>query len=339
MSCSQVPLSPVTMSAPTPTTAINSFTAISGQRLFVSDNPEPISDSTFTTPIVTLWDDTVPNGTMVKYRVFMWHHNNTSNPIKYGLTLGNAGSNPLTVSSFEFETAATIQDILTNAGYCLSTALLGKTLNSSADVTVPKGSVQVLKEFVIEPKAVRGTVFEFTLSSASAMSAKLRSVVAKSTTAALNTHQGAVIAPGASAHPRGTWNYADVQGANATLTIGSGGVSNSFTILNETNPVFPGNLPNTACFAGIYKFNLTIVNSSGSSSTKNLYFNPRGGLFVGAVKVGSNAVNGITKTTAITQSVKIGAFTIPNGQSITVPIQITTGGGSSTPIAFFAKNS
>ncbi|MBT2293054.1 hypothetical protein J7E73_28865 [Paenibacillus albidus] len=337
MTCSQNPLYPVTIEAPTPSSAINSFTPIPGQRFFVSDNPEPLTPQTFTTPIITLWNDTVPNLTSVRYRVFMWHHNATANTIKYGLTLGNAGSSPLTVSEFKFETAETIQDILSNAGYCLSKALLGQTLNSTANVTVSPGAVQVLKEFTIAPKAVRGTVLEFTVSSSTPMSAKLRSVAAQSISAALNTHQGAAVPQGAKDHPRGTWNYADVQGADATVTIGSGGISNSFTILNSANPVFSGTLPNTASFAGIYKFNLTIVNASGSSQTKHLYFNPRGGLFVGAVKVGSNPVNGITKTSD-TQSVRIGAFTIPNGQSITVPIQITTGGGSSTPLAFFAKN-
>ncbi|WP_156934360.1 hypothetical protein [Paenibacillus zanthoxyli] len=338
MPCSQINLTPVSLSAPTPV-ASTGYTAISGQRLYVCDNPEPLTSATFSTPIITLWDDIVPNSTSVNYRVFIWHHNDTSSTIKYGLTVGNAGGNPVTVSSIKYDTTVTANggDILTNAGLCLAKALLGQTLTSeSTTVTIPSGSVQTVKEFTLAAGQVRGLVMEFTLSSASAMSAKIRTVAGNSTAAILNTHQGAVIGS-VSTHPRGTWNYADVQGANATLTLGSGGTSNSISILGDNPSILPGTLANSASFGGIYKCNLTISNTSGSSQTANLYLNPRGGLFVGAVKVGSNPVYGIAKTTTA-QSVKIGAFSLANGQSVTVPIQVTTGGGSSTPIAFFVRN-
>lgn len=314
------------------------FTPISGQRLYVCDNPEPLKQSTFTTPIVTLWQDSVPSSTSVRYRVFMWHHNDTAQTIKYGLTVGNGGTSPITVGSIKYETTFTSNngDILTNAGLCLSKALLGQTLiTDNTTVSVPSNTVKTVKEFTLTAGQVRGLVMEFTLSSASAMSAKIRTVAAKNTSALLNTYQGPVVNTEGT-HPRGTWSYADVQGSNITLTVGSNGVSNSVSVLDKQSPVFPGTLPNKAAYGGIYKTNLTIKNNSGAQ-TVNLYLNPRGGLFVGAVKVGSNGVNGISKTKP-TEVVKIGAFSIPNGQSITVPIQVTAGGGSSTPIAFFAQN-
>jgi len=46
-------------------------------------------------------------------------------------------------------------------------------------------------------------------------------------------------------------------------------------------------------------------------------------------------VNGVSKT-KVGEVVKIGAFSLTNGQSVNVPIQVTTAGGSNTPIAFFA---
>lgn len=322
MSCSQPNLNPMTFSSIPQPVLSSGFTPITGQRLYVCDNPEPLAPSTFKTPIITLWQDSVPSSTSVKYRVFMWHHNDTTQTIKYGLTVGNGGTNPITVSSIKYESTVTSNsgDILTNAGLCLSKALLGQTLIAdSTTVSVPSNSVRTVKEFTLAAGQVRGLVMEFTLSSASAMSAKIRTVAANSTSAVLNTYQGAVV-DSKGTHPRGTWNYADVQGSNATLTIGSNGTSNSVSVLDKPS-VFPGTLPNSAAYGGIYKTNLTIKNNSGAQ-TVNLYLNPRGGLFVGAVKVGSNAVNGISKTKP-TEVVKIGAFSIPNGQSITVPIQVT----------------
>ncbi|WP_308722655.1 hypothetical protein [Paenibacillus polysaccharolyticus] len=295
--------------------------------------------------MVTLWQDSVPGSTSVKYRVFMWHHNATGDKdkgipgrtIKYGLTVGNGGSSPITISSIKYETTVTTNggDILTNAGLCLSKALLGQTLTEeSSSVSVPSNTVRTVKEFTLQDNQVRGMVMEFTLSSPSAMSAKIRTVAGTSATSVLNAHQGPVI-NSVNTHPRGTWDYADVQGSNATLTLDSSGTSNSVGVLS--NPaVFPGTLSNSAAYGGIYKINLTLKNTSGSTQTVNLYLNPRGGVFVGAVKVGSNAVNGISKTRA-TEAVKIGAFSLTNGQSVTVPVQVTTGGGSSTPIAFFAR--
>lgn len=340
MPCTQTNLSPITVTAPTPVLS-KAFSPISGQRLYVCDNPEPLSPERFTSPIITLWDDSVPSSTSVKYRVFMWHHNDMSTTIKYGLTLGNAGSGAITVSSIKYETTVTSNtgDILTNGGLCLAKALLGGTLISdSSSITVASNSVKTIKEFTLAPGQVRGLVMEFTLSSTSAMVAKIRSLAGNSTSSALNTHQGAVV-NSVNSHPRGTWNYADVQGANITLSLGSSGISNSVSVLDDDPSVFPGTLPNSAAYGGIYKTNITITNTSGSTQTANLYLNPRGGKFVGAVKVGSNPVYGISKTLSFTEAVKIGGFSLSNGQSITVPVQVTAGGGSSTPIAFFVRNS
>lgn len=304
-------------------------------------NPEPLTTARFSTPIITLWEDSVSSSTSVRYRVFMWHHNDMSTTIKYGLTVGNAGSGSVTVSSIKYETTATANtgDILTNAGLCLAKSLLGQTLTTdSASVSVPSNSVRTVKEFTLAPGQVRGLVMEFTLSSTSAMVAKIRTVAGNSTSSVLNTHQGPVVSPVGS-HPRGTWNYADVQGANITLSLGSSGISNSVSVLDNTPSVFPGILSNSAAYGGIYKTNIIITNTSGKTQTANLYLNPRGGLFVGAVKVGSNPVYGISKTRPSTEAVKIGGFSLSNGQSITVPVQVTAGGGSSTPIAFFVRNS
>lgn len=345
MPCSQINLSPVTLTSIPKPVVSSGFTTIPGQRLYVCDNPEPLTDDTFSTPIVTLWQDSVPGSTSVKYRVFMWHHNATGDKkngipghtIKYGLTVGNGGTSPITVSSIKYETTVTINggDILTNAGLCLSKALLGQTMTEeSSNVSVPANSVRTVKEFTLQADQVRGMVMEFTLSSASAMSAKIRTVAGDNTTVVLNTHQGPIVGS-VNTHPRGTWNYADVQGSNATLTLDSSGTSNSVAVLDQPS-VFPGTLSNSAAYGGIFKINLTLNNASGSAQTVNLYLNPRGGLFAGAVKVGSNSVNGVSKTKP-TEAVKIGAFSLANGQSVTVPVQITSGGGSSTPIAFFTR--
>lgn len=181
---------------------------------------------------------------------------------------------------------------------------------------------------------------EFTLTSANLMVAKIRTVAAKNAAQVLNTHQGPVIGT-VLTHPRGTWNYADVQGDNFTLSLGSSNVSNSVGILG-TPAVFPEYssndtvYPNPGSYGGIYNVNITITNTSGRAQTANLYLNPRGGLYAGAIKVGSNAVNGINKVKA-GEAVKVGAFSLAIGQSITVPVQLTTAGGSSTPIGFFVR--
>ncbi|WP_405106652.1 hypothetical protein MHH28_25350 [Paenibacillus sp. FSL K6-1217] len=344
MPCSQTNLTPISLATPTPVKSYG-YTPITEKRLYVCDNPEPLQPSYFTsTSMITLWDDVVPAKSLVKYRVFMWHHNATASTIKYGLTLGTAGA-AITVRDIMYETAVTSNggDILTNAGLCLAKSLLGETLISDPTaITVPAGNVRTIKEFTLEPNQVRGLIMEFTLASAGNMAAKLRTVASSSTSAALNTHSGNPIAPNGT-HPRGTWGYADVQGNNITLTIGSTGVSSNVAVLgkedpaNGSNSVFPGPLANEPAFGGIYKVNITITNSSGSAKTANLYLNPRGGLYAGAVKVGSNPVYGISKTRD-NEAVKIGGFSLSNGQSITVPVQLTTAGGSSSPIAFIVRS-
>lgn len=342
MSCSQTNLNPETptFSIPTPT-LLSSYTPITGQRLYVCDNPEPLKSSIFTSsPIVTLWSDKVPSTSSVRYRVFMWHHNDTAATIKYGLTIVNSGSSTITVSNVKYETTVTSNngDILTNAGLCLAKSLLGQTMTSEANISIASNKTTTIKEFQLAAGQVRGLIMEFTLSSSSVMTSVIRTVAASSTTAALNTHFKDPIGTDGD-HPRGTWTYADVTGT-ASITISSGGTSNSISILDKTSSVFPdlgkGTFANSGCYGGIYKLNLTIKNSS-SKPTVNLYLNPRGGKYVGAIKVGSNPVYGIAKTTPITQTVKIGGFSIASGQSITVPIQVTSGGGASTPIAFFAR--
>ncbi|MEK3881012.1 hypothetical protein [Paenibacillus sp. FSL M7-0420] len=346
MPCSKNNLIPVSMPMTPTISTHDGFSSISGRRLYICDNPEPLNASVFAGgPMATMWSELVPNTTSVSYRLFVWHHNPSSDTTrKYGVTIGNAGASAVTVGGIRYDSVVgTNSNFLNVVGTCLAETLLAQSYSSAPNITIGLNKVQTILEFELKPNEVRGLLVEFTLTSPTPITARIRTVAGSTASQVLNTWQGSVIGT-VGGHPRGSWNYSEVQGSGRTISFGAAASMNGISVLGAASPVFPepspsgGMLANPAGFGGIYNINLTLQNTSGKQQTADLYLNPRGGAFVGAVKVGSNPVAGIPVTQAAVQGVKIGGFSINAGQSVTVPVRITSGGGASTPVALVLHN-
>jgi len=101
--------------------------AVGTRRLFVSDNPESVSASHFSSNgFVTLWDDTVTGRSSVSYRMFIWHLNTTGASMEYGITIGN-GSSGSTADTYAVQNLKMAVSVVTNfqaQGLCAAKALL-----------------------------------------------------------------------------------------------------------------------------------------------------------------------------------------------------------------------
>lgn len=361
MSCSQSLLPKVTIPNIAPSVTLFG-SSVGDRRLFVSDNPESISASEFgTANMITLWNDTVSGRTTVKYRVFLWHLNKTSQPMKVGITLGNgsSGSTADTYQAKNFKTAVQVTPNFLSLGQCAATALVGNTLDTeSTTVTIPANTVKTIKEWIVPVGQLVGGVFEFDINSPAGKSMvyKLRTVSSKTSSGDLSTHQGDAVKITAE-HPRGTWNFSEVQGYSDSaksqpITYSAGSGDKSFSCMNKTTDhlfteaaSYQGGTvkENRGQWGSIYNVNVKLSNNTGSTKNIKISLAPRGGAFVGGVQC-NGVTNGVPLIKGPADSkdpthegVVLKTFSVANGATLNVPIKISAGGGGNTPIAILLQ--
>ncbi|MFJ8087188.1 hypothetical protein ACIQ7N_03110 [Lysinibacillus sp. NPDC095746] len=346
-SCSQSDLTAVTIPNVVPSLNLYGKTS-NNQRFFLSDNPETISSSVpFTNGYATLWADTASGLQSVTYRMFVWHLNNTGATIKFGVTIGNGSSGSTYQVSGVKDCIETITNFVAH-GKCAAKALLGNTLTPSSpvDSSIAAGKVGLVKEWKVPNGYLVGGIIEFTLSSSSPMSYKVRTVAAKSTTADLRSNQNAVVSP-VGTHPRGSWNFSNIDGfgtsggAAALYTVGDG--NKSFSINNGINDNLmtkdTSYMPSEAVatnkghYGVIYKANITFKNPTQADKALKVYLTGRGGSYGGAVRWNNGPTYGVPTLSSNTQGVQIATFTIPKGTSVTHSVYTSTAGSLNTPAA------
>ncbi|WP_156829099.1 hypothetical protein [Cohnella laeviribosi] len=351
MTCTQANLTATTVTAPTPSNITGATKAGTNRRLFVCDNPEALTSTIGfgTNNMATLWHDTVSGRTRVSYRIFIWHANQIGSTARIAVTVGNASlTDTLRIENLRWELAAETpitQDFLSGTGLCLAKAQLGRTLNATTpvDSVINTNSVGVVKEFGINQGNVKGAVLEFDIvsSSGSAMQYKVRTVVARTSTADFRTQQAAPVSL-VKTHPRGSWDFSDIIGNTITYDLGSGKKSTNISN-GSTDNLFKADsscydytnaLPNTGHYGANYAVTVNLSNNTGSTKTAVLYLNARAGNYVGAVKVNGGTTYGVPKITPSTGgAVEIHRVSVPNGTTIPVQLEFAHAGGSALAVA------
>ncbi|KOP64848.1 hypothetical protein AMS62_06000 [Bacillus sp. FJAT-18019] len=318
------------------------------RRFLMSDNPESIPTTAFTNGTATLWHDSVSGQTTVYYRVYVWHVNKTGAPMKFGVTIGNAGSSPITVSNLQH-----CVDITTNYiahGQCTAAALVGSSLTGDTiiDTSVAAGKVGLIQEWTVPNDQMVGGVLEFQISSSAAMSYKVRTVASTSTSTNLRTIQHSKPANKNSEHPRGSWPFSNITGfanstfsQNITYDLGSG--NKAYSINNDKNDnimtkensydVDNAVATNKGHFGVVYKTPITLRNPTNTNRTVKIYLTGRGGSYGGAVRWNKETTYKVPKLGSNTQGVLIATVEVPKGTSVNHEIYTSTAGSLNTPAA------
>ena len=351
LTCTQANLTPIEItSPPTPTSISGASKSGTTRRLFICDNPEHVlTTSGFgTNGMATLWHDTVTSRSRVSYRIFMWHYNDIVATGRYAITVGNASTtDTLKIENLRMELSAETKgtlDFLTGSGLCLAKSQLGGTLNATTptNATIGTNTVGVVKEFTIGAGNVRGAVLEFDVvsNSGSAMTYKVRTVVAKNSTADFKTQQAAPVAK-INSHPRGSWDFCNIEGNAISYALGSGMKSTNISN-GSTDNLFKADSScydytnanaNPGQYGANYAVTVNLSNNTGATKTAVLYANCRAGKYVGAVRVNGGTTYGIPKIASTTGAVEIYRVSVPNGSTIPVKLEFSHGGGSTLALA------
>ncbi|MNW54043.1 hypothetical protein D3C74_316290 [compost metagenome] len=198
-----------------------------------------------------------------------------------------------------------------------------------------------------------GGVIEFTLSSNSSMSYKVRTVAAKSTTANLRNNQNGVVSS-IGTHPRGSWGFSNIDafgsssGSAALYTVGDG--NKSFSISNGVNDNLMTSATsysatdatpvatNKGHYGVIYKSNITFKNPTTTAKTIKVYLTGRGGSYGGAVRWNGGTTYGVPTMSSQTQGVLVATFSLPAGSQVSHAIYTSTAGSLNTPAAILVQS-
>ncbi|NGZ74973.1 hypothetical protein [Saccharibacillus alkalitolerans] len=326
-------------------------------RFVCSDNPETISGSVpFPNGFVTLWHDTTTGRSSIRYRVFLWHLNGRSTPIKLGITIGNAGSTSYSVHNLSNSVAIAANYV--EHGKCMAAALLGGTMDNIAptDSSIAAGNVGVVKEWVVPAGSLVGGVLEFTLSNTAAsvgLNYRLRTVAASNSSANLRLNQNPVTdyvtGGNGELHPRGSWNFADID-SSVSYAAGDGwkyynmsnGVKDNLMTSENSYDPSPGSTKAVASNKGHYgvKYSLTVNLSNPTSvqKTVKIYVGARVKPYGGALQWSGDGVTYKVPTLAGPQEgattqagVEVATVTLAPNQSLTRILSASTAGSLSTP--------
>ncbi|MFB4321607.1 hypothetical protein RB298_04615 [Priestia sp. BR_2] len=317
------------------------------RRFLMSDNPESVYTNNFTNGTATLWHDSVSGQTTVYYRVYVWHVNKTGAPMKFGVTIGNAGASPITVSNLQHCVALTTNYI--GQGQCTAASLVGSSLTSDTiiDTSVAAGKVGLIQEWTVPKDQIVGGALEFQISSSAAMSYKVRTVASTNTTTNLRTIQNGPANPN-SDHPRGSWPFSNITGfanstfsQNITYDLGSGNkayainnnVNDNIMVKKDSYDLDNAVESNKGHYGVVYKTPITLRNPTTTDRTVNIYLTGRGGSYGGAVRWNNGTTYKVPKLESSTQGVLIATVTVPKGTSVNHEIYTSTAGSLSTPAA------
>ncbi|KAG3106265.1 hypothetical protein [Paenibacillus sp. 1A_MP2] len=333
-------------------------------RFVISDNHETINANTpFTNGYCTLWHDTATGKTSVKYRMFVWHLNNKGASMKYGITIGNNNTSAYSIHNVK-STIAPITSFV-EQGRCTAAALVGDTMDSitPTDTSVPAGKLGVVKEWIVPNNQLIGGLIEFTVTNttSTAMSYRLRSVAATSTTADLRLNQSPVVSyftgGNDSVHPRGSWDFAEIA-SSVSYSAGSGwkyyNMSNgqNDNLMTQAASYDSANAAdsNKGHYGAKYTLTVNLSNPTTAEKTISIYMGSRVKPYGGAVKWSGDNVtykvpnlasppDKVAGTTQYQEGVLLAEVKLSAGQSLTRTITAASAGGLSTPalIAFQTK--
>ncbi|MGG4393073.1 hypothetical protein ABEX25_01995 [Paenibacillus thiaminolyticus] len=324
-------------------------------RFFLSDNPETISSATtsFTNGFATLWHDSVRGRKRVQYRLFVWHLNKTGAPITFGVTVENAScGRPIRVRQVK-HSIGVIADFPA-LGRCSAKALLGRTLAPliPGDRSIRGGQTGLVKEWLVPDGELVGGVMEFTLSSPKELDYRVRTVAANRPGADVRLNHTPVVpayrTPEGKSHPRGSWDFADIEGfadpaCSQPVTYVAGSGSMNFAIHNGGNDNLmtaaasydPANaeVANKGHYGVIYKLNLALCNPHPRRKTVTVYLTGRGGPYAGAVRWNRGRTYGVPRLSPAVEAVEAATVTIPARRTVACAVYASTAGAYSTPAA------
>lgn len=317
------------------------------RRFLMSDNPESVYTNNFTNGTAVLWHDSVSGQTTVYYRVYVWHVNKTGAPMKFGVTIGNAGASPITVSNLQHCVALTTNYI--GQGQCTAASLVGSSLTSDTiiDTSVAAGKVGLIQEWTVPNGQIVGGALEFQISSSAAMSYKVRTVASTNTSTNLRTINNKV-ADANSDHPRGSWPFSNITGfANSTFSqniiydLGSGNkayainnnVNDNIMVKKDSYDEANAIATNKGHYGVVYKTPITLRNPTTTDRTVKIYLTGRGGSYGGAVRWNNGTTYKVPKLASSTEGVLVATVTVPKGTSVNHEIYTSTAGSLSTPAA------
>ncbi|WP_415839613.1 hypothetical protein [Paenibacillus tarimensis] len=280
--------------------------------------------------------------------------------IKYGITIGNNNTSAYSIHNVK-STIAPVTGFVEH-GRCTAAALVGDTLDSISptDTTVPAGKLGVVKEWIVPNNQLIGGIIEFTVTNttSTAMSYRLRSVAASSTTANLRLNQNPVVishtGDNNSIHPRGSWDFAAIA-SSVSYSAGSGwkyynmsnGTSDNLMTKETSYDSANAAASNKGHYGTKYTLTVNLSNPTTAAKTINIYMGSRVKPYGGAVKWSGNNVTYKVPSlasppdkeegkTQYQEGVLIAEVKLAAGQSLTRTITAASAGGLSTPalIAF-----
>lgn len=314
-----------------------------------------------------MWSDTSTGNSSVRYRVFLWHYNQTGASIKIGITVGNAGSSSYSIHNLNDAVQVVPIGSISQLGICGAAALVGGTMDSVTpkNSSVSAGLLGVVKEWIVPNGSIVGGIVEFTISNTVAntpMNYRVRTVAANNTTADLTKNTTAVVSyysANNSTHPRGSWNFADIK-SSVSYSAGSGWkyynasngekdnlmtASTSYKDPSVTDLMKGPASSNKGHYGIKYHLDVTLSNNTGAEKTIKIYLAARGTeYYAGAVLWSGEGV--AYKVPALTsyldtpgtnqKAVEVATVKIASGATITRTITMSTAGAGSTPalIAF-----
>lgn len=283
--------------------------------------------------------------------------------MKYGITIGNNNTSAYSIHNVK-STIAPVTSFVEH-GRCTAAALVGETMDSISptDTSVPAGKLGVVKEWIVPNNQLIGGIIEFTVTNtaSTAMSYRLRSVAATSTTADLRLNQSPVVSyftgSNGSIHPRGSWDFAEIA-SSVSYSAGSGwkyyNMSNGATdnLMTSATSYDSANAAdsNKGHYGAKYTLTVNLSNPTTSAKTINIYMGSRVKPYGGAVKWSGNNVtykvptlasppDKVAGTTQYQEGVLVAEVTLSAGQSLSRTITAASAGGLSTPalISFQTK--
>ncbi|WP_052714076.1 hypothetical protein [Paenibacillus dauci] len=327
------------------------------RRLMVSDNPETLSESTFPVRQGTLWHDVVrSSGSIITHRVFGWHYNVLTTPVKVGITVenrANHGALRIEEVTREYRIGGDEVNWITDIGGSISRAILAGTTDDRTPnaALIKQQQSGLIEEFIIPPGKLLGFTYDFTVKSTDSgeMLYTVRTAASRDTAYDLTLIKSAPLPPAPQAHPRGNWTFSETNAVTPVYTVGTARaiyptaaklkkdgslpVDQLFTAAASELPELP--LDNRAQFGVIYNVTVPVYNPGSQKKTIQISLNPRGGSYGGAVRM-NDTVYGVPLMRTNKEKAPVYVASVPPGNS-KYTFSLMIAGASSTPLGILLE--
>lgn len=318
--------------------------------LFVSDNPETLTNEVIPKPNATLAQYHVQSTTATnKHRIFGWHYNDLGTDVMLGITVQNTSS----TESIEVISAKGIAQKTGNSwvnhdiGLVIADAVLNEKLkkSDSTGIVIQPGETKIIETYELYDGYIIGFLHDLDIRSVNGGNTDymIRTVLSKNGTDLTRINSDAVPLNLFANHPRGAWTNSTIMAEFPTYTVGSPevgyNISNGKTdhLLTAENSLsqINGALGNPGHFGMNYKVAIPVVNPTGEPITVKLKLAGRGGLYSGAVKLNGKVLL-VPSLRAGTEYVELPDYTI-TGPSETINLEIMHAGGANLPAAIYVE--